>query len=57
MASVEFAACAGATHSLDSVSLEDDGRDVTGEFGRALRLNPYYLAEQAELVDCAALLR
>ena len=48
---------AGAALSFDSVSLKEDGRDVTGEFGHALRLNPYYLAEEAELVDCAALLR
>jgi hypothetical protein len=48
---------AGAALSFDSMSLKRDGRDVTGEFGPALRLNPYYLAEEAELVDCAALLR
>jgi hypothetical protein len=48
---------AGAALSFDSVSLKDDGRDVTGEFGPALQLNPYYLAEEAELVDCASLLR
>ena len=47
---------AGAALSFDSVSLKEDGRDVTGDFGQALRLNPYYLAEEAELVDCAALL-
>jgi hypothetical protein len=47
----------GAALSFDSVSLKADGRDVTGEFGQALRANPYYLAEEAELVDCAALLR
>ena len=47
---------AGAALSFDSVSLKEDGRDVTGDFGRALQLNPYYLAEEAELVDCAALL-
>jgi hypothetical protein len=29
----------------------------TGDFGYALRFNPYDLAEEAELVDCAALLR
>jgi hypothetical protein len=48
---------AGAALSFDLVSLKEDGRDVTGDFGQALRLNPYYLAEEAELVDCAALLR
>ena len=48
---------AGAALSFDSVSLKEDGRDVTGDFGNALRMNPYYLAEEAELVDCAALLR
>ena len=47
---------AGAALSFDSVSLKEDGRDVTGDFGQALQLNPYYLAEKAELVDCAALL-
>jgi hypothetical protein len=47
----------GAALSFDSVSLKEDGRDVTGDFGQALRMNPYYLAEEAELVSCAALLR
>ena len=57
MASVELAACAGAAHSFDSVSLEGDGQDFTGELGRALRLAPYSLAEEAERVDCATLPR
>jgi hypothetical protein len=48
---------AGAALFFESVSLKADGRDVTGDFGHALRTNPYYLAEEAELVDCAALLR
>jgi hypothetical protein len=40
MASVEFAARAGAARAFDRVSLECAGRDVTGEFGRTLRLAP-----------------
>ncbi len=47
----------GAALAFDSVSLKADGRDVSGDLGQALRMNPYYLAEEAELLDCATLLR
>lgn len=47
----------GAALAFDGVSLREDGRDVTAEFGPALEQSPFYLAEKAELVDCAALLR
>jgi hypothetical protein len=47
----------GAPLSLESVSLKQDGRDLTHEFGGALGRVDFYLAEHAELLDCATLLR
>jgi len=48
---------AGASLSLESVRMKRDGRDLTQDVGRAFREVDFYLAEQAELVDCKTLLR
>jgi hypothetical protein len=42
---------------LESVRLKEDGRDLTQEVGRVFHEVDFYLAEQAELVDCKTLLR
>ncbi len=46
----------GAQLVFESVELKQDGRDVTGEFGRAFEGGSYYLAESVELPSCEALL-
>ncbi len=47
----------GARLEIESIRVKHDDQDVTRRFAKPLSKTDFYLAEQVELADCAALLR